>query len=166
MRWRMGLVMMGAVLALGATRPAGAQVAPDTAGLARAVGAVLVDSVVPRLDDRGPRFVGWSATAFDSAVAAVLLRAPGMRPLPACFPAAYEVVGTRGLVMQGDTAVVQAQTISHADTQADSDREITTYFETYRYLFVRDAAGWRYLRREFVSGAHGGSARGPRGCRE
>lgn len=166
MRWRTGLMMMGAVLAVGAARPAGAQAAPDTAGLARAVAAVLVDSVVPRLDDSGPRFVAWSATAFDSAVAAVLLGAPGMRTLPACFPAAYEVVGTRGPVIQADTAVVQVQTISHADSHADRDSPITTYIETYRYLFVRDAAGWRYLRREFVSGAHAGSARGRRGCRK
>jgi hypothetical protein len=151
MRWRMALVMMGAVLAMGAARPAGAQAAPDTAGLARVVGAVLVDSVVPRLGDRRPNFVARSATAFDSAVAAVLLRTPGMRPLPARFPAAYEVLGTRGLEMQADTAVVQVRTVSHADTQPGSDSLITTYYET---------AGWRYLRREFVSGADAGPVRG------
>lgn len=160
MRWRTGLVMMGAVLVTGAARPAGAQEAPDTAGLARVVGKVLVDSVIPRLGDREPNFVGWSATAFDSAVAAVLLRAPGMRSAPARLPAAYEVVGTRGLVMQADTAVVQVQTVSHADSHADRDSPITTYIETYRYLFVRDAQGWRYLRREFVSGADAGAVRG------
>lgn len=160
MRWRTGLVMMGAVLAMGTARPAGAQAAPDTAGLARVVAAVLVDSVIPRLGDRKPNFVGWSATAFDSAVAAVLLRAPGMQPMPARLPAAYEVLGTRGLVMQADTAVVQVRTVSHADLQPGSESLITTYIETYWYLFVRDAAGWRYLRREFVSGADAGEVRG------
>ena len=155
---RTGLMMTGVVLALSAARPTGAQEAPDIAGLARAVGTVLVDSVVPRLGDRQPNIVLWPATAFDSAVAAVLLQAPGMRPPTDRYPPAYERIGTRGFEMEGDTAVVRVEAVSHADSRG----EITTYIETRAYRFVRDAQGWRYLRREFVSGADAGGVRGRR----
>lgn len=155
-RLRTWLGMTGAALALGAAPSVRAQAAPDTAALVRAVGAVLADSVVPRLGDRAPNYVMWSTTPFDSAVAAVLLAVPGLRPPPDRYPAAYERVGTRGFVMEGDTAVVRVEAASHADSRGD----ITTYIETYRYRFVRDGRGWRYLRRDFVGGADAGPVRG------
>jgi hypothetical protein len=148
------MIVAAAVLALGSPRAAGAQAQPDTAGLVRAVGSVLVDSVVPHLGDRNPNYVLTPATAFDSAVAAVLRDAPGMRT--GRRPGAAEWVGTRGFSMRGDTAAVMVE----VGTSSPGAGPIDTYIEDNRFLFVRGPAGWRFVRREFVRGADYGAVRG------
>jgi hypothetical protein len=143
-----------AALALG-TAPARAQARPDTAGLVRAAGPLLVDSVVPRLDRGGPTYVRAPETAFDSAMAAILREAPtveGSRPVPRYA----EWIGTRGFTLRGDTAAVLVETGTSAPTRGLID----AYIEHNLYLFVPGPSGWRFVRKVFVRGMDLGPPRG------
>lgn len=148
------LLIAGAVIL--SARTADAQAQPDTAGLVRAVAALVADSIIPRLGDP-PVYIQAPRTPFDSAVAALLRTEPGTAVFPSNErPPAYEWTGTRGYVMRGDTVAVLVEW----GTTAPSDGLIDTYIEENLHLFVRDGRGWRYVRREFVRGMDAGPVRG------
>lgn len=158
MKRRILLVIIGAaILVLGGARTVSAQARPDTAGLMHAVTSVLADSVMPRLGRREPLFVATPATAFDSATAVILRAVPGARTFGPERPPAYGWIGTRGFTMRGDTAAVMVEVGSKAPSDG---RAIDTYIEQNLYLFVPDASGWRYVRRQFVRGMDLGPVRG------
>jgi hypothetical protein len=148
-------VAAAAVLVLGTAPAARAQAAPDTAGLARAVGALLVDSVVPRLSRDHGVYLRDPATPFDSAVAAVLREVPGVKGSGA-RPDTVEWIGTLGFTLRGDTAAVLVE----VGTSAPGEGPIDTYVEHNAFLFVPGPSGWRFVRREFVQGADFGPVRG------
>lgn len=148
------LLLAAALLALGAA-PARAQAAPDTAGLARAVGAVLADSVIPRLVLRDPVYLLPPETPFDSAAAALLDPVRGVKR--GDLPESGEAIGTRGFTLHGDTATVAVESRSWVPP---SKGLITLYVETNHYLFVPGPSGWRFVRRQFIQGADFGAVRG------
>lgn len=157
MKLRVMLVMLVvAMLAPGGVRTAGAQAQPEPDGLVGAVGAFVTDSVISRVRDCDPVYVRTPETPFDSAVAALLRAVPDTRTFGASLPESYEWVGTLGYAMRGDTASVLVE----VGTQMPPDGGIDMYIEQNRYLFVREGGGWRFVRREFVRGMHGGPVRG------
>lgn len=147
-------VLTLAMLALG-TAPARAQAAPDTAGLVRAVGAVLADSVIPRLVLRDPVYLLPPETPFDSAAAALLDPVRGVKR--GDLPESGGAMGTRGFTLHGDTATVVVESRSWIPP---SKGLITMYVETHHYLFVPGPSGWRFVRRQFIRGADLGAVRG------
>ena len=120
----------------------------DSAGLVRAVSAVVTDSLVPRYRRlRGPLAIETPHTPFDSATALILRAAKGV-DAPVREGKSGTWAGTAGFILRGDTAAVMVVVRQH-----DRDRSpISTYIAGNRYLFVRGPAGWRYVRREFVRG--------------
>ncbi|HEY0015219.1 MAG TPA: hypothetical protein VGC13_02830 [Longimicrobium sp.] len=145
-----------ALLAPGGARTASAQAQPDPDGLAAAVGAIVADSVLPRLGGCDPVYIRTPETPFDSAVAALLRTEPDTRAFGASRPEAYEWVGTRGYTLQGDTASVLVE----VGARTPPNGGIDTYIEENRYLFIRAGGGWRFVRREFVRGMDLGPVRG------
>jgi predicted alpha/beta superfamily hydrolase len=116
----------------------------DSAALARAVAATLASALARRNGD--PTVVHAGETAFDSAVAALLLGARGTIP-----PSPREsgtTLMTRGFAMRGEVAAVLVAETVH-DPSAGC---ITTYIEENRYLFVPGPGGWEFVGREFVRG--------------
>lgn len=159
MRVRTWLVIAAcAVLNLAAAPAARAQAPVDTAGLARATGAFLVDSVLPHVGREDATFISAPGTAFDSAVAAILDEAPGTERFGPTRPPAFGWIGTRGFTVRGDTVAVLVVVGDKA--RPDPRETIDTYIEENRFLFVREARGWRYVRREFVRGMDAGPVRG------
>jgi hypothetical protein len=158
MKLRITLLLMPAIamLALGAVRTASAQAQPDPDGLAAAAAAIVAESVLPRLGGCDPVYIRTPETPFDSAVAALLRAVPDTRTFGGPGPESYVWVGTRGYTLQGDTASVLVE----FGTRVPPDGGIDTYTEHNRYLFVRAASGWRFVRREFVRGMDAGPVRG------
>lgn len=150
------LLIAALVLADGAARAASAQTPVDSAGLVRATASVVIEQVIPHLGGREPNFMVPPQAAFDSAVAAIVLRAPGMTRGPRPLRADAQWVGTHGFTMRGDTAAVMVE----VGTSVPPNGGIDTYIEKNLYLFVPGPAGWRFVRRQFVSGADGGAIRG------
>jgi hypothetical protein len=156
MRARAVFAIAGAaLLAMGHARTAHAQAQPDTAGLAEAVASTLVSGLASarythRLE------VDAGSTAFDSAVAGRLRTLPAAG-LPEGPAGDRSWVGVHGATLQGDTAAVL---VRFGSSVPPDGRLITTYIETQRYFFVREPSGWRFLRRDFVSGADIGPVRG------
>lgn len=151
-------LLLAATLLLAALRAApgaSAQGPADSAELVRAVAAVLHDSLLVRMRDGSPVFLGEPATPFDERVAARLREAHRLATLTAGADTA-QWVATRGLALRGDTAEVLVET-GYRDRPSDF---IDTCIETTRYLFVRTPAGWRLARREFVRGADYGGVEG------
>lgn len=154
----MVMALATAALVLGAA-PAAAQ-APDTAGLARDVGAFLVKTVVPEIGRRNRLEVRSSptATAFDSAVAVFLRATPEAgRPPRRGY---QNWIATRHLEFRGDTAVVLVEQGTSWPPPADEPYSLSLYFDQNHFFFVREPAGWRYVRRKFYSHADGGAVRG------
>ena len=145
-----------ALLAEGATRQATAQTPADSASLVRATASVVIEQVIPYLGGREPNFMVPPATGFDSAVAAIVLRAPGMESRPRPLRANAQWVGTHGFTVRGDTAAVLVE----VGTSVPPNGGIDTYIEKNLYLFVPEGPGWRFVRRQFVSGADSGAIRG------
>jgi ketosteroid isomerase-like protein len=133
------------------------QAPPGADGLAAAVGAILADLVVAKISPAHPLYLSAPGTAFDSAVAAILVAAPPVRPFGTRRPASYQWITTRGFTLRGDTAAVVVEVGS---TDPGEGRSIDTYIEQNLYFFVPDAAGWRFVRREFVRGTDLGPVRG------
>lgn len=157
MKLRIMLVMLAvAMLAPGGVRTASAQAQPDPDGLVDAVGAFVTDSVISRVRGCDPVYIRTPETPFDSEVATILRAAPDTRTFGAPLPESHQWVGTRGYTVQGDTASVLVE----VGTQMPPDGGIDMYIEHNRYLFVREGSGWRFVRREFVRGMHGGPFRG------
>jgi hypothetical protein len=150
-RW----ALAAAVLVLGAESGT-AQTLPDTAGLVSTVGAVLADSMVPAIGGRNRLEVLTPASAFDSAVA-TLLRTVPEASLPE-RPGHRSWIGTRGLEMRGDTAVVLVE-IGTSWPPAP-DKGMTAYHDRHNLFFVREPGGWRFVRRKFVSHSDIGIVRG------
>ena len=154
MKPRIPLALVAALLALGGAPGVRAQAQPDTAGLADPVAATLMADVA-RMRSRHRLDVEAGPTAFDSAVAGRLRGMPEVT-LPPPQPGYRDWIGVHGLTFTGDTAAVMVR----FGTSSPPSGGIDMYIETQRYLFVRDAAGWRFLRRDFVSGADYGTVRG------
>jgi hypothetical protein len=148
------LVLTTAATILALTPAARAQARPDSA-LVDAVASSLA-SYVARVDYEHRLEVEAGKTAFDSAVA-VPLRALPAATLPPPLPGHRDWVGTQVVTFSGDTAAVG---VRFGTTEPPSDALINTYIEESRYLFVREAAGWRFLRCEFVRGIDIGPFRG------
>ena len=151
------MALAAAALVLGPA-PAAAQV-PDTTGLARAVGAFLVKTVLPEIGRRNRIEVGsFSATAFDSAVAVVLEATPeANRPERRGY---RSWIATHHLAFRGDTVVVLVEQGTSWPPPDDEPYSLSMYSDRNNFLFVRGSAGWRFVRREFVSHADGGAVRG------
>lgn len=134
------------------------QAPPGVDGLAAAVGAFLADSLITRKSSDEPMYISAPGTAFDSAVAAILRTVPRVRTFEARRPAGYVWIATRGLTMRGDTAAVMVEMgVRHPPDGSIID----TYIEQNLYFFVPGAAaGWRFVRREFVRGMDLGPVRG------
>jgi hypothetical protein len=147
-------IACAAAVAAGTAPAARAQAAPDSAALASAVASVLADSVLPRLAGGKPIVVGPGFTAFDSAVARVLVNVPGTKAPPA-VPGAMYSVETRGFTLRGDTAAVLVVTGEWDNPPAKP--RIFAYVQEHRYLFVRGPGGWRFAGREFVRGSDVGT---------
>lgn len=150
-RW----ALAAAALVLGAESGT-AQTLPDTAGLVSTVGAVLADSIVPTVGRRNRLDVLPPASAFDSAVA-TLLRTVPEASLPE-RPGYRSWIGTRGVTMRGDTAVVLVEVGTSWPPRPDE--AMTAYFDKHDLFFVRGPQGWRYARRKFVSHSDIGIVRG------
>ncbi|HEY0025491.1 MAG TPA: hypothetical protein VGB24_21580 [Longimicrobium sp.] len=150
------MALVSAALVLGPT-PAAAQV-PDTAGLAQAVGAFLVETVVPQVGRRNRLEVSAPSTAFDSAVAVFLQAAPEAALPPRRGYRNWIV--TRHLDFRGDTAVVLVEQGTGWPAPVDDPYALTFFVDQNNFFFVRDPAGWRYVRRAFHSHADGGAVRG------
>ena len=147
-------------LALASTaggRAASAQLSGDSASLARATATAVGDSLLPRLMDGTVPRLGQPTTPFDWEVTLLLRDAHGLALMPT-VERPVEWVVTRGVAMSGDTAAVLVEI--GAALEERPDRTIDTYIEPFRYVFVRTAGGWCYLRREFVRGADIGRVRG------
>lgn len=155
MKPRIVLAFVAALLALGHAPGARAQAQPDTAGLADSVASTLMADVA-RTRSRQRLDVEADSTAFDSAVAG-RLRAMPEATLPPPLPGHRDWVGIHGVTFTGDTATVQ---VRFGTSTPPDGRLIDMYIETHRYVFVRDASGWRFVRRDFVSGADFGTVRG------
>ncbi|HEY7769522.1 hypothetical protein, partial [Longimicrobium sp.] len=124
----------------------------------QAVGAYLVETVVPQVGRRNRLEVRPPSTAFDSAVALVLQAAP-----EAALPPRrgyYNWIATRRLAFHGDTAVVLVEQGTGWPAPADDPYALTFYVDQNHFFFVREPAGWRYVRRKFHSHADGGAVRG------
>ncbi|HEX6038330.1 hypothetical protein [Longimicrobium sp.] len=143
-------LLLTAVAAILAHAPAArTQVTEDTA-LVDAVSYVAQGNYKHRLE------VAPGETAFDSAVAG-RLRALPAATLPPPQPGYRDWVGTQGVTFAGNTAAV----VVRFGTSAPPDGSlIDTYIEDTRYLFVREGAGWRFLRCEFLRGMDLGPVRG------
>jgi hypothetical protein len=152
-----GRVMAMSRLLNGAVNTFPRQAPPGADGLAAAVGAFLADSVVARTTPRQPLYLSAPGTAFDSAVAAILVTVPPVRTFGTRRPASYQWMATRGFTLRGDTAAV---TVEQGTTDPGEGRSIDTYIEQNFYFFVPDAAGWRFVRREFFQGTDLGPVRG------
>lgn len=151
------LLTLSGILLAGAARPAAAQAAPDTAALVRAVGTLVVDSIVPRLGDREPNYLLEPETPFDSAVAALLRPHPAIsRGKHGRASGAHEWVGTRGFTLQGDTAAV----VVEAGTYTPGMGVIDTWIQRTCYLFVPEPGGWRLVGVAWVSDIDAGPVRG------
>ncbi|HEY0035303.1 MAG TPA: hypothetical protein VGB66_01385 [Longimicrobium sp.] len=138
--------LAAAALVLGA-EPGTAQTLPDTAGLVRTLGAVLADSMVPAIGRRNRLDVLPPASAFDSAVATLLREVPEAK-LPE-RPGYRSWIGTHGVAMRGDTAVVLVEVGTSWPPRLDE--AMTAYFDKHNLFFARGPQGWRYARRQFVS---------------
>lgn len=159
MKLRSFLMLAVGILWVDAARPASAQTPADTAALVRAVGTLLVDSVVPRLGDRSPNYVLEAGTAFDSAVAAILFQTPGIsRGTRGRTRGSHQWVGTRGFTLRGDTAAVMVEVGTH--TPRKDRGAIDTWIQQTGYLFVREGAGWRMVGRAWVRDIDAGPVRG------
>jgi hypothetical protein len=152
----MVMALATAALVLGPT-PAAAQ-APDTAGLASAVGAFLVKTVVPEVGRRNRLEVSAPSTAFDSAVAAILRAAPEAALPPRRGYRNW--IATRRLAFRGDTVVVLVEQGTSWPAPADDPYSLTMFYDQNNFFFVREPAGWRYVKRKFYSHADGGAVRG------
>ncbi|HEX8319460.1 hypothetical protein [Longimicrobium sp.] len=144
-----------AALVLGAESGT-AQTLPDTAGLVSTVGALLADSIVPAIGRRNRLDVLPPASAFDSAVA-TLLRTVPEASLPE-RPGYRSWIGTRGVAMRADTAVVLVEVGTSWPPRPDE--AMTAYHDKHNLFFVRGPGGWRCVRREFVSHSDIGLVRG------
>lgn len=133
------------------------QAPPGMDGLASDVGAFFADSVLAEWSRSQPLYVSAPATAFDSAVTAILLAVPEVRTFGTRRPRSYEWIATRGVTMRGDTAAVLFEV---GTTDPQEGRHIDTYIRQDLFFFVSDAGGWRYVRREFVRGTDLGTVRG------
>lgn len=153
---RMARALATAVLVLGAAQAGTAQTLPDTAGLVSTVGAVLADSIVPAIGRRNRLDVLPPASAFDSAVATLLRDVPEAG-LPE-RPGYRSWVGTRGLAIRGDTAVVLVEVGTSWPPRPDE--AMTAYHDRHNLFFVRGPSGWRFVRRTFVSHSDVGIVRG------
>jgi hypothetical protein len=128
------------------------------------VAEVISDSLVPALrrggslfphDNRGdPIFLLEPIRGFDGQVTLRLEQAHGLTLMQAELDTAQWIV-TRGAEMRGDTAAVLVEV---GTTRRPGG--LHTYIETNRYLFIRTPSGWKFIRREFVSGADIGEVRG------
>lgn len=154
MKPRIAIAFVAALLALGHAPAARAQARPDTAGLADSVASTLMTDLA-RMRSRHRLDVEAGPTAFDSAVAG-RLRAVPEATLPPPLPGYRDWIGVHGVTFTGDTAAVMVR----FGTSSPPNGGIDMYIETQRYLFVRDASGWRFVRRDFVSGADYGTVRG------
>lgn len=142
------------VATLGGGRAASAQTRADTMEVAQAVASFVGDSLLPRLGPRSSVLLGEPTQAFDRWVTLRLQEAHRLEMMPTQADTAQWVV-TRGFAVRGDTAAVLVE----VGTRARS-RDLDTYIEQNRYYFVRKPSGWKFVRREFVSGADAGSVRG------
>ncbi|HEU4886196.1 MAG TPA: nuclear transport factor 2 family protein [Longimicrobium sp.] len=133
------------------------QAPPGADGLASAVGAFLVDSMIAGYSSAEPLYLSAPGTAFDSAVAAILIAEPRVRTFGTRRPAGYQWITTRDFTLRGDTAAVMVEVgVRHPPDGSPID----TYIEQNLYFFVPDGPGWRCVRREFVRGTDLGSVRG------
>lgn len=140
-----------AALALTSASAAAQAPVADTA-LARATAATILDGGGR---GRGPDLflLAPPADRFDTLTAVELLaQAPG-RQDPEADYALY--IGTRGVQLAGDTAVVTV--VMHQQTR-NTGMNWWEQIETFR--FVPEGDGWRFVQRVFVRHSDGGSVRG------
>lgn len=135
-------------------RTASAQSQADTMEVAQATAGVVGDLVLPRLGAGKPPLLGEPTQAFDRWVTLRLQQAHRLEMMPTQADTAQWVV-TRGFTVRGDTAAVLVEV---GTTEEPSP--IGTCVTTYRYLFVRAPAGWRFVRPEHVSDTVRGEVRG------
>ena len=142
--WMMALVV---VATLGGGRAASAQTRADTMEVAQAVAGVVGDLLLPKLGMGRPPLLGEPTRAFDRWVTLRLQQAHRLEMMPTRADTAQWVV-TRGFAVRGDTAAVLVEVGT-----TEEPGPIGTCVTTYRYLFVRAPAGWRFVRPEHVSDA-------------
>lgn len=131
----------------GGGRAASAQTPADTMEVAQSVASVVGDSLLPHLGMGRPPLLGEPTQAFDRWVTLRLQQAHRLEMMPTQADTAQWVV-TRGFAVRGDTAAVMVEV---GTTEVPGP--IGTCVTTYRYLFVRAPAGWRFVRPEHVSDA-------------
>lgn len=155
MRDRRRLAMAAAFVALVAGAPLRAQApAPSDTTLAGAVAAVLADSLLDRISD-GPIVWRESSGPIDLEVANALRTHPRLRGAVR-DPRHAVWMGIHHVAERGDTTCVVVQ---FGQRYRDTGF-LTLFIEDRAYLFTRAAAGWRFVRSQFLRHADGGPVRG------
>lgn len=153
MRHRRRLAIAGAFVALIAAPPLRAQAVADTT-LAGAVATVLADSLLGRISNE-PIIWREGSGPIDLEVATALRTHPRLRG-PVRDPRHAVWMGIHHVAKQGDTTWVVVQ---FGQRYRDTGF-LTLFIEDRAYLFTRAAAGWRFVRSQFLRHVDGGPVRG------
>jgi hypothetical protein len=152
LRWLVLAIAIGAVMV---ARPLSAQAPGDEPELARAVAAVLADSVLDHGGERKPMVWRIFSPPLSSAVGRILAGRAELRG-PLRDPTRMAWMGIGDVTHRGDTARV----LVLRGHDYGGDGELTFWEERTPYVFVRAGAGWRFVRREFTIHVDGGGVRG------
>jgi hypothetical protein len=151
---RKRILLMAMALCCAAARPLAAQAADGT-GLERAVATVLADSLFKGERGEEPRVWVHSGIPLDSAVARIISRDARLNFRERGSELSL-YIGIPRASVTADSAHVLVSYRQRVSLTGDLD----SYMEENEYVFARDAARWRYVRRVFVRHADGGRVRG------